>query len=102
MLTPRGTAQTELLMPPPTANVQTDLLATETPHKLGTKEPQLLPRSTLHPLLEENIHLEHEQRRLEESKERNNRKQVTFRKPSTKEEETDPEEAHDYEEIPLL
>ena len=100
MLTPRGNAQTELLMPPPRANVQTDLLATETPHKLGTKEPQLLPRSPLHPLLEENIHLEHEQKRLEESKERNKRKMVTFRKPSTREEETDPEEAHDYEEIP--
>merc|ERR1711888_64400 len=97
---PRGNAQTDLLMPPPRANVQTDLLATEIPHKLGTTEPLLLPRSPLHPLLEENIHLENERRRLEEYKMRKTGKKVTFRKPSTREEETDPEEAHDYEEIP--
>ena len=97
---PRGNVQTDLLVPPPRGNVQTDLLATEIPHKLGTTEPLLLPRSPLHPLLEENIHLENERRRLEEYKMRKTGKKVTFRKPSTREEETDPEEAHDYEEIP--
>merc|ERR1711984_52212 len=92
--------QCDLLVPPPRGNVQTDLLATEVPHKLGVTEALLLPRSPLHPLLEEDIHLENERRRLEEYKVRKNRKKVTFRKPSTREEETDPEEAHDYEEIP--
>merc|ERR1712082_33734 len=44
---PRGNVQTDLLVPPPRGNVQTDLLATEVPHKLGTTEPLLLPRSPL-------------------------------------------------------
>merc|ERR1711888_139480 len=79
--------QCELLVPPPRGNVQTDLLATEVPHKLGTTEPLLLPRSPLHPLLEENIHLENEKRRLEEYKMRKTGKKVTFREPSTREEE---------------
>merc|ERR1712239_27141 len=86
-------------MPQPRTRVQTDLLVTETPPKLGSKEPQLLPRTPLHPLLEENIHLEEEQRRLEEYKKINNRRKVSFKKPSTREKGTEPEEAH-YEEIP--
>merc|ERR1711891_113270 len=94
---PRVNVQTDLLVQPPKANVQTDILATEVPHKLGTTEPLLLPRTPLHPLLEENIHLENERRRLEEYKMRKTGKKVIFREPSTREEETDPEEAHNYE-----
>ena len=92
--------QCDLLKPPPRGNVQTDLLATEVPHKLGVTEALLLPRSPLHPLLEEDIHLENERRRLEEFKIRKTGKTVTFGQPSATEVETDPEEQHDYEEIP--
>ena len=92
--------QCDLLVPPPRGNVQTDLLATEVPHKLGVTEALLLPRSPLHPLLEEDIHLENERRRLEEFKIRKTGKTVTFGQPSATEVETDPEEQHDYEEIP--
>ena len=99
MFTPQINAPREPLIPQPRTRVQTDLLVSETPHKLGSKEPQLLPRTPLHPLLEEIIDLEEEQRRLEEYKKANNRRRVSFKTTSTKEIGTEPEEAQ-YEEIP--
>merc|ERR1711891_31776 len=101
--------QCDLLVPQPRGNVQknksmTDLLNTEVPHELGTTEPLLLPRSPIkwpnHPLLDEDIHLKNERRRLEEFKIKKTGKKVTFGQPAVEEVETDPAEQHDYEEIP--
>ena len=103
--------QCDLLVPQPRGTVKknksmTDLLTTEVPHELGTTEPLLLPRSPIkwpnHTLLNEDIHLENERRRLEEFKIKETGKKVTFGKPEVEEVETDPAEQHDYEEIPEI
>ena len=99
MFTPRINAPREPLMQQPRIRFQTDLLVTETPIRMGVKDPQLLPRNPPHPLLETNIRLEEVQKRLEENKKINNGRRVNVKKTSTKEKEKEPEEAH-YEEIP--
>merc|ERR1712055_528529 len=73
--------QCELIVPQPGGNFQESrsrdhLLNTEVPHHIGTTVPLLLPRSPIrypttwpdHPLLDEDIQLEKERRRLEEFK----------------------------------
>ena len=111
--------QCELIVPQPGGNFQESrsrdhLLNTEVPHHIGTTEPLLLPRSPIrnpttwpnHPLLDEDIQLEKERRRLEEFKTKTIKK-VTFGQAAQgihnaefEEVEIDQSEEHTYEEIP--
>ena len=92
MFTPRDTlftprAPREPLIKQPYVPFQTDLLGTQTPFGLGVEDPQLLPKNPTNQLLEKDIRLGEEQRRLEEQQ------------PSNNEKEKEPDEPH-YEEIP--
>ena len=84
------------------------------PHHIGTTEPLLLPRSPIknptkwpnHPLLNENIQLEKEKRRLEEFQLKTGKKVTSGQtaqgthNAEFEKVETDPSDQHYYEEIP--
>ena len=92
MFTPRDTlftprAPREPLIRQPHVTFPTDLLGIQTPGVLGVPDPQLLPKNTTNQLLENDIHLGEEKRRLE------------AQQPSNNEKGKEPDEPH-YEEIP--
>merc|ERR1712082_595792 len=85
LFTPR--APREPLIRQPHVTFPTDLLGIQTPGVLGVPDPRLLPKNTTNQLLENEIHLGEERRRLE------------AQQPSNNEKGKEPDEPH-YEEIP--